>query len=248
MSEEKTHFGYETIDKDKKEERVAEVFHSVADKYDLMNDVMSFGIHRLWKNTAMTLSGVKRGQQVLDLAGGTGDLTKRLSKRVGPEGRVVLSDINESMLEEGRKRLINEGIVGNVEFKQINAEEIPFEDQTFDLVTIGFGLRNVTDKLKALKEMRRVLKPGGRLLVLEFSQPVIPGLGKLYDFYSFNIIPRMGELIAKDGDSYRYLTESIRMHPGQEELKAMMLEAGFDEVDYKNLTGGIVAIHRGFVY
>ncbi len=248
MSEEKTHFGYETIDKDKKEERVAEVFHSVADKYDLMNDVMSFGIHRLWKNTAMSLSGVKRGQQVLDLAGGTGDLTKRLSKRVGPEGRVVLSDINESMLEEGRKRLINEGIVGNVEFKQINAEEIPFEDQTFDLVTIGFGLRNVTDKLKALKEMKRVLKPGGRLLVLEFSQPVIPGLGKLYDFYSFNIIPRMGELIAKDGDSYRYLTESIRMHPGQEELKAMMLEAGFDEVDYKNLTGGIVAIHRGFVY
>ena len=239
---------YGTIDKDRKEERVAEVFHSVADKYDLMNDVMSFGIHRLWKNTAMTLSGVKRGQQVLDLAGGTGDLTKRLSKRVGPEGRVVLSDINESMLEEGRKRLINEGIVGNVEFKQINAEEIPFEDQTFDLVTIGFGLRNVTDKLKALKEMKRVLKPGGRLLVLEFSQPVIPGLGKLYDFYSFNIIPRMGELIAKDGDSYRYLTESIRMHPGQEELKAMMLEAGFDEVDYKNLTGGIVAIHRGFVY
>lgn len=248
MSEEKTHFGYETVDKDKKEERVAEVFHSVADKYDLMNDVMSLGIHRLWKNTAMSLSGVKRGQQVLDLAGGTGDLTKRLSKKVGPEGRVVLSDINESMLEEGRKRLINEGIVGNVEFKQINAEEIPFDDRTFDLVTIGFGLRNVTDKLKALKEMRRVLKPGGRLLVLEFSRPVLPGLGKLYDFYSFNIIPRMGELIANDGDSYRYLTESIRMHPGQEELKSMMLEAGFDEVDYKNLTGGIVAIHRGFVY
>lgn len=248
MSEEKTHFGYETVDKDKKEERVAEVFHSVADKYDLMNDVMSLGIHRLWKNTALSLSGVKRGQQVLDLAGGTGDLTKRLSKKVGPEGRVVLSDINESMLEEGRKRLINEGIVGNVEFKQINAEEIPFDDRTFDLVTIGFGLRNVTDKLKALKEMRRVLKPGGRLLVLEFSRPVLPGLGKLYDFYSFNIIPRMGELIANDGDSYRYLTESIRMHPGQEELKSMMLEAGFDEVDYKNLTGGIVAIHRGFVY
>ena len=248
MSEEKTHFGYQTVDRDDKEARVAEVFHSVASRYDVMNDVMSFGIHRLWKNTAMTLSGARRGQKVLDLAGGTGDLTKRLSKRVGSEGLVVLSDINESMLEEGRKRLINEGIVGNVEFKQINAEHIPFEDATFDLVTIGFGLRNVTDKLKALKEMKRVLKPGGRLLVLEFSKPVVPGLGTLYDFYSFQVIPRMGELIAKDGDSYRYLSESIRMHPPQEELREMMLEAGFDEVDYKNLTGGIVAIHRGFVY
>lgn len=248
MSEEKTHFGYETIDKDQKEERVAEVFHSVASKYNVMNDVMSFGIHRLWKNTTMQLAAAKRGDQVLDLAGGTGDLTILLSRRVGPKGRVVLSDINSSMLEEGRKRLINKGIVENVEFKQINAEHIPFEDNTFDIVTIGFGLRNVTDKLAALKEMKRVLKPGGRAAILEFSKPTVPGLGSLYDFYSFNIIPKMGKLIADDEASYRYLTESIRMHPGQEELKAMMLEAGFDEVDYKNLTGGIVAVHRGFVY
>lgn len=248
MSEEKTHFGYETIDKDQKEERVAEVFHSVASKYNVMNDVMSFGIHRLWKNTTMQLAAAKRGDQVLDLAGGTGDLTILLSRRVGPKGRVVLSDINSSMLEEGRKRLINKGIVENVEFKQINAEHIPFEDNTFDIVTIGFGLRNVTDKLAALKEMKRVLKPGGRAVILEFSKPTVPGLGSLYDFYSFNIIPKMGKLIANDEASYRYLTESIRMHPGQEELKAMMLEAGFDEVDYKNLTGGIVAVHRGFVY
>ncbi len=248
MSEEKTHFGYETIDKDQKEERVAEVFHSVASKYNVMNDVMSFGIHRLWKNTTMQLAAAKRGDQVLDLAGGTGDLTILLSRRVGPKGRVVLSDINSSMLEEGRKRLINKGIVENVEFKQINAEHIPFEDNTFDIVTIGFGLRNVTDKLAALKEMKRVLKPGGRVVILEFSKPTVPGLGSLYDFYSFNIIPKMGKLIADDEASYRYLTESIRMHPGQEELKAMMLEAGFDEVDYKNLTGGIVAVHRGFVY
>ncbi|MDG9729961.1 bifunctional demethylmenaquinone methyltransferase/2-methoxy-6-polyprenyl-1,4-benzoquinol methylase UbiE [Ignatzschineria sp. RMDPL8A] len=248
MSEEKTHFGYETIDKDQKEERVAEVFHSVASKYNVMNDVMSFGIHRLWKNTTMQLAAAKRGDQVLDLAGGTGDLTILLSRRVGPKGRVVLSDINSSMLEEGRKRLINKGIVENVEFKQINAEHIPFEDNTFDIVTIGFGLRNVTDKLAALKEMKRVLKPGGRAVILEFSKPTVPGLGSLYDFYSFNIIPKMGKLIADDEASYRYLTESIRMHPGQEELKAMMLEAGFDEVDYKNLTGGIVAVHRGFVY
>ena len=248
MSEEKTHFGYETIDKDQKEERVAEVFHSVASKYNVMNDVMSFGIHRLWKNTTMQLAAAKRGDQVLDLAGGTGDLTILLSRRVGPKGRVVLSDINSSMLEEGRKRLINKGIVENVEFKQINAEHIPFDDNTFDIVTIGFGLRNVTDKLAALKEMKRVLKPGGRVVILEFSKPTVPGLGSLYDFYSFNIIPKMGKLIADDEASYRYLTESIRMHPGQEELKAMMLEAGFDEVDYKNLTGGIVAVHRGFVY
>ncbi len=245
---EKTHFGYETIDKDEKEARVAEVFHSVAHNYDVMNDVMSMGIHRLWKRTTMDLANVRAGQQVLDLAGGTGDLTIRMSRLVGPKGRVVLSDINPSMLEEGRKRLINQGIVGNVEFKEINAESIPFDDQTFDLVTIGFGLRNVTDKLRALKEMKRVLKPGGRLIVLEFSEPVVPGLGAIYDFYSFNIIPKMGKLIAKDEDSYRYLAESIRMHPPQEELRSMMLEAGFDEVDYKNLTGGIVAIHRGFVY
>lgn len=248
MSEEKTHFGYETIDKDQKEERVAEVFHSVASKYNVMNDVMSFGIHRLWKNTTMQLAAAKRGDHALDLAGGTGDLTILLSRRVGPKGRVVLSDINSSMLEEGRKRLINKGIVENVEFKQINAEHIPFDDNTFDIVTIGFGLRNVTDKLAALKEMKRVLKPGGRVVILEFSKPTVPGLGSLYDFYSFNIIPKMGKLIADDEASYRYLTESIRMHPGQEELKAMMLEAGFDEVDYKNLTGGIVAVHRGFVY
>lgn len=248
MSDEKTHFGYETVDKDEKEARVAEVFHSVAGNYDLMNDLMSMGIHRLWKRTTMDLAAIKRGQQVLDLAGGTGDLTIKMSRLVGPSGSVVLSDINPSMLEEGRKRLINKGIVGNVSFKEINAEAIPFDDQTFDLVTIGFGLRNVTDQLKALKEMRRVLKPGGRLVVLEFSKPVVPGLDKLYDFYSFNIIPKIGKVVANDEASYRYLAESIRMHPDQETLKLLMEEAGFDEVDYKNLTGGIVAIHRGFVY
>lgn len=241
-------FGYQTVDKDKKEEKVAEVFHSVASKYDVMNDVMSFGIHRLWKRTMIELTGARKGQKALDLAGGTGEIAMKVAKRVGDSGHVVLSDINSSMLEEGRKRVINSGFINNISFELINAEEIPFPDNTFDLVTISFGLRNVTDKLKALKEMQRVIKPGGRLVVMEFSKTNNPALTKLYDFYSFSALPFMGKIIANDEESYRYLAESIRMHPDQETMKSMMLEAGFDEVEYKNLTGGIVAIHRGFVY
>lgn len=241
-------FGYQTVDKDKKEEKVAEVFHSVASKYDVMNDVMSFGIHRLWKRTMIELTGARKGQKALDLAGGTGEIAMKVAKRVGASGHVVLSDINSSMLEEGKKRVINSGFINNISFELINAEEIPFPDNTFDLVTISFGLRNVTDKLKALKEMQRVIKPGGRLVVMEFSKTSNPALTKLYDFYSFSALPFMGKVIANDEESYRYLAESIRMHPNQETMKSMMLEAGFDEVEYKNLTGGIVAIHRGFVY
>lgn len=241
-------FGYQTVDKDKKEEKVAEVFHSVASKYDVMNDVMSFGIHRLWKRTMIELTGARKGQKALDLAGGTGEIAMKVAKRVGDSGHVVLSDINSSMLEEGKKRVINSGFINNISFELINAEEIPFPDNTFDLVTISFGLRNVTDKLKALKEMQRVIKPGGRLVVMEFSKTNNPALTKLYDFYSFSALPFMGKVIANDEESYRYLAESIRMHPDQETMKSMMLEAGFDEVEYKNLTGGIVAIHRGFVY
>lgn len=241
-------FGYQTVDKDKKEEKVAEVFHSVASKYDVMNDVMSFGIHRLWKRTMIELTGTRKGQKALDLAGGTGEIAMKVAKRVGDSGHVVLSDINSSMLEEGKKRVINSGFINNISFELINAEEIPFPDNTFDLVTISFGLRNVTDKLKALKEMQRVIKPGGRLVVMEFSKTNNPALTKLYDFYSFSALPFMGKIIANDEESYRYLAESIRMHPDQETMKSMMLEAGFDEVEYKNLTGGIVAIHRGFVY
>lgn len=247
-SQETTHFGYQTIDKSKKQEKVAEVFHSVAQKYDLMNDFMSMGIHRIWKQIAINLSNVNEGDHCLDLAGGTGDLSIKLAKKVGTQGKVILSDINSSMLQKGKERLINMGIVGNMEFMEINAEQIPFPDQSFNLVTIGFGLRNVTDKLQALKEMKRVLKPGGCALVLEFSQPTNAVLSSVYDAYSFKLLPFMGKVIANDADSYRYLAESIRMHPNQETLKSMMLEAGFDEVNYHNLTGGIVAIHRGFVF
>jgi demethylmenaquinone methyltransferase/2-methoxy-6-polyprenyl-1,4-benzoquinol methylase len=244
----KTHFGYETVDVEKKAGKVAEVFHSVAAKYDLMNDVMSMGIHRLWKRHTLSLSGVRAGQKVLDLAGGTGDLAARFSEMVGPEGEVVLADINESMLSVGRDRLLNKGIAGNIRFAQVNAEYLPFPDNHFDCITIAFGLRNVTDKDAALKSMYRILKPGGRLLVLEFSKPTSAGLNAAYDVYSFKLLPFMGKLIANDPDSYRYLAESIRMHPDQETLKGMMLEAGFDEVSYENLTGGIVALHRGIKY
>ncbi len=242
----KTHFGYKTVDADKKADMVAEVFKSVAGKYDIMNDVMSFGIHRIWKKIAMQHTGLKAGDHVLDLAGGTGDLTIYLSKQVGPTGEVVLSDINPAMLEEGRARLIDKGIAGNIQFVEANAEELPFDDNSFHCVTMAFGLRNVTDQNRALASIYRVLKPGGRLLVLEFSKPVAPGLNKLYDFYSFNILPKMGKLIANDEDSYRYLAESIRMHPDQETLKAMMQQAGFERCTYHNMTGGIVALHKGF--
>ena len=246
MSENKTHFGFKQVDAEKKEGLVAEVFSSVASKYDIMNDVMSFGVHRIWKKIAMAHTGLKKGMHALDIAGGTGDLTIQMSKQVGASGEVIISDINPAMLEQGRRRLIDKGVAGNVKFVEANAEELPFEDDAFNCVTIAFGLRNVTDKDKALKEMHRVLKPGGRLLVLEFSKPVVPGLDKIYDFYSFKILPKMGKLIANDEDSYRYLAESIRMHPDQATLKAMMENAGFERCTYHNMTGGIVALHKGF--
>lgn len=247
-SRDTTHFGYSTVEKDQKADLVADVFHSVAAKYDVMNDVMSLGIHRLWKRFTINCSGVRRGQKVLDLAGGTGDLTAKFSCLVGETGEVVLADINDSMLKMGREKLRNIGIIGNVSYVQANAEALPFPDNSFDCITIAFGLRNVTDKDKALRSMYRVLKPGGRLLVLEFSKPVLAPLNKVYDAYSFHIMPRMGQLIAGDAESYRYLAESIRMHPDQETLKAMMEDAGFENTTYHNLTGGIVALHRGYKF
>jgi len=248
MKEKTTHFGYQQVDWDEKQRRVAGVFDSVADNYDLMNDVMSFGIHRLWKRFAIEQSGARPGQRILDLAGGTGDLAARLSRLVGPQGEVVVGDINASMLNVGRARLLDQGITGNLSFVQANAEALPFPAGSFDCVTIAFGLRNVTDKQKALASMYQVLKPGGRLLILEFSSPVVPGLQQAYDLYSFRILPLMGRLVAGDEDSYRYLAESIRMHPDQQKLAEMMRAAGFEDCDYHNLSGGIVALHRGFRY
>lgn len=247
-SQETTHFGYQTVDKAQKKSLVGNVFDSVAAKYDVMNDVMSMGIHRLWKRQTIDSSGARKGQRILDLAGGTGDLTAKFSRIVGEQGQVVLADINHAMLEVGRNKLRDHGIVGNVDYVQANAEELPFPDDHFDVITIAFGLRNVTDKDKALRSMLRVLKPGGRLLVLEFSKPESQQLNQLYDFYSFNVLPQMGGLIANDKASYQYLAESIRMHPDQDTLKAMMEAAGFDNVTYQNMTGGIVALHRGFKF
>jgi len=248
MTEKTTHFGYQQVKWNDKQRRVAGVFDSVADNYDLMNDVMSLGIHRLWKRFAIEQSGARPGQRILDLAGGTGDLAARLSGMVGPQGEVVIGDINASMLNVGRARLLDRGISGNVRFVQANAETLPFPPNSFDCIIIGFGLRNVTDKQKALEAMYQVLRPGGRALVLEFSKPVLPGLKTAYDFYSFKVLPLMGRLIARDEDSYRYLAESIRMHPDQEKLRQMMEQAGFEDCDYHNLSGGIVALHRGFRY
>ena len=244
----KTHFGYQQVPENEKADKVADVFHSVADKYDLMNDLMSFGVHRLWKHYTIRLSGVKAGQRVLDIAGGTGDLTAKFSRLVGDQGEVVLADINASMLQVGRSRLLDRGIAGNVKFVQANAECLPFPDNYFDVITIAFGLRNVTHIDQALQSMYRVLKPGGQLLVLEFSKAKAPGLSPVYDAYSFRVLPAIGKLVANDEDSYRYLAESIRMHPDQETLKSMMEEAGFDRCEYHNLTGGIVALHRGYKY
>jgi demethylmenaquinone methyltransferase/2-methoxy-6-polyprenyl-1,4-benzoquinol methylase len=245
MADKTTHFGFRNVPFTEKTRHVREVFDSVADNYDLMNDLMSFGIHRLWKRFAINMAGLKPGQQVLDLAGGTGDLTRLMAPAVGPSGHIVLSDINAAMLANGRRRLLDNGISGNVTFALANAEQLPFADNRFDLVTMAFGLRNVTDKQRALNAIFRALKPGGRLLVLEFSKPVA-ALKPVYDFYSFNVLPKLGQLIAKDAPSYRYLAESIRMHPDQRTLQAMMEQAGFERCDYHNLTGGIVAIHRGY--
>ncbi|MES9844315.1 MAG: bifunctional demethylmenaquinone methyltransferase/2-methoxy-6-polyprenyl-1,4-benzoquinol methylase UbiE [Candidatus Sedimenticola sp. PURPLELP] len=244
--ENNTHFGFENVRADEKQGRVRQVFDSVASRYDLMNDLMSMGIHRLWKRFAVELAGIKRGHKVLDLASGTGDLAARFAGLVGPDGLVVMTDINAAMLNEGRKRMADEGLVGNIEYTQVNAETIPFPDNFFDCITIAFGLRNVTDKQKALNEMQRVLKPGGRVLVLEFSHPNGEPLKKVYDLYSFKLLPLMGRLVANDEASYQYLAESIRMHPDQETLKAMMEQAGLERCDYHNMTGGIVAAHRGF--
>jgi demethylmenaquinone methyltransferase/2-methoxy-6-polyprenyl-1,4-benzoquinol methylase len=246
--QENTHFGYQSVPKGDKQAKVADVFHSVASKYDIMNDLMSAGIHRLWKRFAIEMSGAREGHKILDLAGGTGDLTKLLSPKVGDSGRVVLADINESMLNVGRDRIVDAGLSNNVDFTLANAEELPFAKNSFDCVTMAFGLRNVTDKDKALASIYNVLKPGGRLLVLEFSKPVLPGLSELYDQYSFKILPKIGEWVTGDKDSYQYLAESIRMHPDQETLKTMFTNAGFMDNEYHNLTGGIVALHRGFKY
>ena len=245
MSEKTTDFGYKKVNVEEKADKVAEVFHSVAGNYDLMNDLMSGGIHRLWKRVTIEMSGVRPGHHVLDIAGGTGDLAAKFSGIVGPEGTVVLADINDSMLKVGRDRLVDRGITDNVRFSQADAQHLPFPDNTFDVITIAFGLRNVTDKDMALRSMLRVLKPGGKLLVLEFSKPPNPLLSKIYDGYSFNVLPKLGKLFAKDADSYQYLAESIRMHPNQETLLQMMDTAGFENTDYHNMTGGIVALHRG---
>lgn len=243
-----THFGYQKVPLAEKAGKVRQVFDSVADKYDVMNDVMSLGIHRLWKRFTLELTGLKPGQRALDLAAGTGDLAAKLAEQVGAKGEVVASDINGAMLGNGRDRLMDMGVVGNVEFVQADAQQLPFPDNYFDCVTMAFGLRNVTDKDQALRAIYGCLKPGGRLLVLEFSQPVAPGLKPLYDAYSFQLLPLMGKLIANDADSYRYLAESIRMHPGQQELRGMMEAAGFERCDFHNMSGGIVALHRGYKF
>jgi demethylmenaquinone methyltransferase/2-methoxy-6-polyprenyl-1,4-benzoquinol methylase len=240
-----THFGFKEVETDAKAGMVAEVFHSVAARYDLMNDLMSAGIHRVWKRFTIELSGVRSGHAVLDIAGGTGDLAARFADIVGPGGRVVLADINDSMLKVGRDKLLDHGRMDNLEFVQADAQSLPFPDDSFDCVTIAFGLRNVTDKDAALRSMLRVLKPGGRLLVLEFSKPANPLLSKAYDAYSFRVLPLMGRLVANDADSYQYLAESIRMHPDQETLKDMMEDAGFTHCEYHNMTGGVVALHKG---
>ncbi|WP_298834645.1 bifunctional demethylmenaquinone methyltransferase/2-methoxy-6-polyprenyl-1,4-benzoquinol methylase UbiE [uncultured Piscinibacter sp.] len=240
MSE--THFGFETVDETQKAARVRSVFDSVASKYDVMNDLMSMGLHRVWKSYTVAVANLREGDRVLDLAGGTGDLARAFARKVGAGGTVVHTDINEAMLRRGRDRLIDEGIV--LPTVICDAERLPFGTGSFDLVSVAFGLRNMTHKDLALAEMNRVLRPGGRLLVLEFSK-IAPPLAKAYDWYSFNVLPRIGQWVAGDADSYRYLAESIRMHPGQAELKAMMKSAGFAHVDVHNLSAGVVALHVG---
>lgn len=243
-----THFGFREVPESAKAGLVGQVFSSVASRYDVMNDVMSFGIHRLWKRFTIGQAGVRTGQKVLDLAGGTGDLAAQFVTQVGATGLVTVADINAAMLDVGRARFADRGLAGNVEFVQANAELLPFPDNYFDCITIAFGLRNVTHIDAALASMFRVLKPGGRLLVLEFSKPVLPGLNTVYDAYSFHLLPKLGKLIANDEESYRYLVESIRKHPDQETLKEMMEKAGFERAHYFNLSGGIVALHKGYKF
>ncbi|MFC3686643.1 bifunctional demethylmenaquinone methyltransferase/2-methoxy-6-polyprenyl-1,4-benzoquinol methylase UbiE [Hydrogenophaga luteola] len=237
-----THFGFQTVEEQEKAKHVRSVFDSVAPKYDVMNDLMSAGLHRIWKRYTITVANPQPGHQVLDIAGGTGDLSRAFARRVGPTGRVVHTDINEAMLREGRNRLLDEGLV--LPTMVCDAEKLPFADNSFDLVSVAFGLRNMTHKEQALSEMRRVLKPGGKLLVLEFSRVAKP-LEKAYDWYSFNVLPKLGQMVAGDAHSYQYLAESIRMHPGQEELRQLMKSVGFGHVDVHNLSAGVVALHVG---
>jgi len=244
-SSDTTHFGYQTVSADDKAGLVRDVFDSVASRYDIMNDLMSAGLHRIWKRYAIDQAALRPGNVVLDLAGGTGDLTRQFARKVGKEGHVVLADINAAMLEQGRRRLVDAGVAGNVSIAQVDAEELPFADRSFDCVAMAFGLRNVTDKNAALTSMYRVLKPGGKAMILEFSEPS-KAIKPAYELYSFKVLPALGKLIADDADSYRYLAESIRMHPNQEELKAMMQESGFERCRYHNLAAGIVALHVGY--
>ena len=247
MDKKTTHFGYKTIAREEKASHVNDVFDSVSSRYDIMNDLMSIGLHRLWKKYTIEKAAVKRGQNILDLAGGTGDLAKAFSKQVGEDGHVVLADINISMLKEGRARLIDAGVTKNLSIVQLNAENLPFPKNSFDLITIAFGLRNVTEKQIALESIFKALKPGGKLLILEFSKP-ISMMQPLYDLYSFKILPFLGELVTNDAESYRYLAESIRMHPDQDTLIGMMKNSGLERCRYQNLTGGIVALHEGYKF
>ncbi|MDE0790320.1 MAG: bifunctional demethylmenaquinone methyltransferase/2-methoxy-6-polyprenyl-1,4-benzoquinol methylase UbiE [Woeseiaceae bacterium] len=240
-----THFGYQTVGKDKKASMVRGVFDSVASRYDIMNDLMSAGLHRLWKRYTIDQAAIKPGQVVLDLAGGTGDLAREFSKKVGKDGQVVLADINAAMLKQGRHRLVDAGISGNITIAQVDAQELPFDDATFDCITMAFGLRNVTDKDAALASMFRVLKPGGKAMVLEFSKPN-EAIKPAYDLYSFKVLPTLGKFVAGDPDSYQYLAESIRMHPDQDTLKSMMETVGFERCRFHNMAAGIVALHIGY--
>ena len=243
-----THFGFQSVAVDEKESKVGAVFHSVAEQYDLMNDILSFGIHRLWKHFTIELSMVRPGQYVLDLAGGSGDLTRLLSRKVGSQGQVVLADLNASMLNVGRARLLDLGLLQSINYVQANAECLPFATNSFHCITMAFGLRNVTNQLNALQSMYRVCKPGGKIMILEFSTPVSSSLKTVYDWYSFNILPKLGKFIADDAASYQYLAESIRMHPTQDVLKDLIEQAGFEDCKYYNLSGGIVALHTAYKY
>ncbi|MDX1836143.1 bifunctional demethylmenaquinone methyltransferase/2-methoxy-6-polyprenyl-1,4-benzoquinol methylase UbiE [Legionella taurinensis] len=243
-----THFGFQSVAWDEKEKKVGAVFKSVAKNYDLMNDLMSLGIHHVWKRFAIELSQVREGQVVLDLAGGSGDLTRLLSKKAGPKGQVILADINDAMIDVGRNRLLDEGLFDNIHYVQANAQYLPFADNSFHCIVMGFGLRNVTDKNEALRSMFRTCKPGGKVMILEFSTPTLPGLKPIYDWYSFAILPKLGQWFAEDAASYQYLAESIRQHPDQDTLKTMIETAGFEDCHYHNLSGGIVALHIAYKY